>query len=65
MAKVTTGFCPCSSFLGSLSKQFRMLCSDPRDITQNPFDCPFARFSKNFTSMKSVTPRCCTVWHMS
>lgn len=53
---VTTGICPCNSFLGKRSMTIRILASEPRDTVQNPFDCPFDLFSKNFTPKKSCTP---------
>lgn len=56
VGNVTIGFCPCRSFFGKRSKHMRILCSVPSVITQNPFDWPLARFSKNFTSWKSPTP---------
>lgn len=56
VGNVTIGFCPWSSFFGSRSKHMRILGSEPSVITQNPFDWPFARFSKNFTSWKSLMP---------
>lgn len=56
VGNVTIGFCPWRSFFGSRSKHIRIPVSDPSVITQNPFDWPFARFSKNFTSWKSLTP---------
>lgn len=56
VAGVTMGICPCIVFFGRRSMVRRMLDSEPRVITQKPFDCPLARFSKNFTSWKSFTP---------
>lgn len=57
VGNVTTGFWPFSSFFGKLSMTILMLFSDPSVITQKPFDWPLARFSKNFTSWKSETPK--------
>lgn len=56
---VTTGFCPCNSFFGRRSIHNLTLCSEPKETTQKPLDCPLALFSKNFTSIKSETPTPC------
>lgn len=56
VGNVTIGFWPCSSLFGKRSKHMRILASEPSVITQNPFDWPLARFSKNFTSWKSPMP---------
>lgn len=65
MGKVTTGCWPCISFLGRRSITIRRDWSEPREMTQNPLDCPFARFSKNFTSWKSTTPTSPTAFAIS
>ena len=54
--KVTMGDCPCSSRLGNLSMHALALDSELTVMTQNPFDCPLARFSWKRTSTKSTTP---------
>lgn len=56
VGNVTTNFWPWISFFPKRSKHKRILFSEPNVTTQKPFDCPLARFSKNFTSWKSETP---------
>lgn len=56
VGRVTTGTWPCSVFFGSRSMQRRILVSEPIEMAQKPLDWPLARFSKNLTSWKSLTP---------
>lgn len=53
---VTIGFCPCSSRLDSRSISFLDEESEPTQTRANPFDWPFARFSKNLISSTSLIP---------